>query len=327
VVYKAYFLQKTPFFSKKIFVMQKKIFILFLSSLFFSDLFSQAIGFTYISDRIFKEQADLVGYRFVPNEIEVPKVSAKAGIKAGSYTFGISQGNLFVEGGTMKGMYNINNIDKTEFGFKLNLINARNPAEVGHLKVILNPSNQAEVIIFKKGDKISKETIFHLPIAPENLLKTDEKYFTDKGELLLPKEDSCWGKKIVPFFVIESNPRSQRRITASDSTNIHFIEEKTLIPPKKKKKDDATPEEPKYKYTYKIAVKQHIVYEDGTKEIQNKLYTFKKIIMQPSQAMADLPYQIVFMPDKGDPLTLFLNRNHAASVFEVGTQRFYVRGY
>lgn len=308
--------------------MEKKFFTSFLCVLFFTQLMAQNIGFTYVSDRSFKEQADLIGYRFVPNEMEVPKVSSKSNIRAGSYTFGISQGNLFVEGGAIKGMYNVNNIDKTEFGFKLNLINARNPAEIGHLKVILNPKNQAEMVIFKKGDKVSKETIFYLPIAAENNSKIDEKYFTDKGELLLTHEDSCWGKKIYPFFVIESNPRAQHRIAAADSTYIHFTEEKTLIPPKKKKKETEAPEEPKYKYTYKVSVKQNLLYEDGTKDAQAQTYTLKKVaFLQKQSNMPDQPYQIAFTTDKNDVLTLFLNSNRTASVFEVGTQRFYVRGY
>lgn len=191
--------------------------------------------YTYISDRKFFFPNDLIGYDFRPNYMEIPN-ETEADLEPGEYSFGISQSNLYVDGGEIKGVYSVNNINPTEYGYKLLLMNARNPRIQGHLKVILNKYAQVEALVFKKS-KQDAEMIFFQATMGENLYVKEKEYFTDRYDLQVEEQDSIWGQKLMPFMRIHKDQGGvQERLQISDSTSIEFVEKITIIEKKKKRR-------------------------------------------------------------------------------------------
>jgi len=200
-------------------------------------------GYSYVSDRKFKDPTDLLGYNFRPFRWEI-KDEKEENITAGSYSFGITQSNLYVDGKDIKGVYSINNINPTKFGYQLVLMNARNPALQGHLKVVLNAKRQVEALIFKRSTK-EKEIIFHLPILTEEQRTKEEQYFTDKNELKIENADSIWGRIIRPFLVSYNENGIQDKIIPTDSVLIKFETRTTIIEKKIKEKKPPKPKKEK----------------------------------------------------------------------------------
>jgi len=153
----------------------------------------------------------------------------------GEYSFGITRNNLYVKGDEIGGVYSLNNINTTDFGFKMLLMNARDPTIQGHLKIIQNPNNQVEALIFKRSNK-DAEMIFFLAELPEQLSKRETSFFTDLPELEIPSTDSLWGKTIYPFLKIHHDVGTQERLNPEDSVSISFIETITIVDKTKEKK-------------------------------------------------------------------------------------------
>ncbi len=191
--------------------------------------------FTFISDRKFFTPNSLIGYDFCPNYMEIPNQTEEE-LSPGEYSFGISKNNLYVDGGDLKGVYSVNNINPTEYGYKLVLMNARDPRIQGHLKVILNRKAQVEALVFKKSNK-EPEIIFFQAQIPKGLQAREEEYFTDRFDIQLEEQDSIWGMEFHPFLRIHQDQGGiQERLQIADSTKISFVEKITVIEKKKKKK-------------------------------------------------------------------------------------------
>ncbi len=190
--------------------------------------------YSYITDRIFNDPADLIGYNFKPSGLEIPD-QAEEDISPGEYSFGITMNNLYIEGENIRGVYSVNQINTVDYGFKLTLMNARDPTIQGHLKIVLNDKNQVDVLVFKRSTK-EKEIIFFLPKLPENLEKQEDEFFTDLGEVKISAADSLWGKTIYPFLKIHQDQNVQERLDIADSTSITFVETITMIDKTKKPK-------------------------------------------------------------------------------------------
>ena len=92
--------------------------------------------YTYINERTFKDPTDLIGYNFKPFKMEIPGNYDPTMIEAGDYSFGVTRSRLYVNGSRdMAGLYEINNIEPASYGYRILLLNPRNPANRGHLKV------------------------------------------------------------------------------------------------------------------------------------------------------------------------------------------------
>lgn len=209
---------------------------LILFALFFSIFAKAQDNYTYISDRKFYDPEDLIGFDFRPEYMEIPdEVEQK--LAPGSYSFGISRNNLYVDGGDLKGVYSVNNINPTEYGYKLLLMNARDPTLQGHLKVILNKYGQVEALVFKRSNK-DNEIIFYQAQIPEKLWEEEKAFFTYKYDYEISNPDSIWGQKFYPFLRIHMDEGGvQQRLQMKDSTSIEFVERVTVIEKKKKSKD------------------------------------------------------------------------------------------
>lgn len=192
--------------------------------------------YSYINERTFKDPTDLIGYNFKPFKMEIPGTYDPIMIEAGNYSFGVTRSRLYVNGSReIAGLYEVNNIEPTNYGYRIFLLNPRNPANRGHLKVILNKYAEAEAVVFKKESK-AQEVIFHLPDAKKSVLNQEKKYFTDLGENIVEHSDSLWGQKFFPYIKVDQQASIQGRIYETDSMSISFEEVVTIKEKKKKKK-------------------------------------------------------------------------------------------
>ncbi|MBP7273417.1 MAG: hypothetical protein KA974_06225 [Saprospiraceae bacterium] len=316
--------------------------ILFLFSTL--QLISQ-IKYSYVEDRKFLDPTDLLGYNFRPNKLEI-KDESEQELPEGSYSFGITQNNLYVDGNDIKGVYNINNINPTEFGYQLLLMNARDPRIQGHLKIILNAKKQVAALIFRRTQK-EKEMIFELPELSEHLDKQESDFFTDRNELMIVDKDSLWGKSIHPFLRIHLDQNIQERLQIADSTSIQFIEVVTIIDKTKKKNkkkeevldslsadvDTLVMDSTTIKKNQKI-IKEHFVkirsilkYDDGTSEDKTWEFPIKNIDWKEDAKAIDDRYQISLQGSKGEEIFIYLTDKKKVSYIEAIDKVFLMRGY
>ena len=228
--------------------------------------------YSYMTDRKFFDPTDLAGYHFTPNKMEIPNESEQD-LPAGSYSFGVTSNNLYVSGGDLKGVYSINNIDPKEYGFKLMLMNARDPTIQGHLKIILTENRHVDALVFKRSTK-EKEIIFFLPEIPKRLEEKEEIFFTDRGEVEIEELDSLWGKTIYPFLRIQQSSGVQERLQVEDSTSVTFIEKITIIDktkPKKGKKKKKKNEVEEELMVDNIEAAEEVVEEEVVEELEEEL--------------------------------------------------------
>ena len=197
-------------------------------------LFAQ--DYTYLTDKKFSDPTELVGYNFVPNQLEIPNEGTED-LEPDEYSFGVSLNNLYVSGRDIGGVYNVNSINTTEYGFKLSLVNARDPLQQGHLKIILIGKNYVDALVFKKSSD-TKELIFFLPQLSDEKAAMDKAYYTDRREIELLEVDSIWGTTIYPFFRVYDKGNVHERLMYSDSVTISFVEEIEIIEKIKKQKKE-----------------------------------------------------------------------------------------
>jgi len=205
------------------------------------NLEAQQDNYTYLTDKKFDKAEDLFGYTFVPGLMEIAEpgqtsAGEQTEISAGSYKFGIARGNLFVKGEGINGVHNINQINTTEFGFQLVLMNARDPKQQGHLK-IFKLKSYVDALVFKASND-AQEMIFLLPEISESLMTSEKKYFTDRNEIFVEFEEDIWGSEIFPFFKTVMPKRVYQRVQKEDNVMITFIETERIIEKGKKKKDN-----------------------------------------------------------------------------------------
>ncbi len=213
--------------------------------------------YSYITDRRFWAPDMLYGYSFKPN-IKETLDGDKQKLKAGSYSFTYSGNYLYVKGGNVEGVYSVNNVMPSEYGYKMNLMNARDPSIQGHLKIILNDVAQVEALVLKRSRK-EQEIIFHLPVLPSDRKKRETKYFTDLGDFEIEDTDSLWGEKIYPFLVEHGDV--QYRFQAGDSTYIEFIETYKVVDKRKPIKEPKVKPEKKKKKKKKGDGEEELVEE------------------------------------------------------------------
>ena len=322
---------------------------------------AQEERYTYSAERKFQDPTDLMGYNFVPFKKETPGDYEAKKIQAGEYVFGVTRGRLFVKGDEeLNGMYEINNINTENYGYKLLLLDPRNPSQRGHLKIILTPRGEAEALIFKTRSK-AKEIIFHIPQSSSDIKKREAKYFTDLKEVAVESTDSLWGMKIFPYMRKDFASKSQSRFYESDSTMISFEEVITIKEKKKKKKKkkgkkkkkkqeeevaeevvteelpEEVPEMPaesdevvktKTIKEYFVKVRSILKYEDGRTEDKVWTYPVKEILEREDESARknEERYQVVLKSGKKE-IYLYLLGDRTISSFETEDGLFYMRGH
>ncbi len=226
--------------------MNKQTSLTALMCLLVASAFAQVAQYSYISDRRFTSPDQLFGYDFKPAMREEPG-GEPTEITVGKYSFGITRKNLYVEGPEIQGVYSLNEINTTEYGFILKTMNARDPTIQGHLKVVVDEIGQVEGLVFKRSNN-DKEVIYFLRVIPAEVARAESQFFTHKGQQKVEHLDSLWtGVEIRPFLRIFNNMGGiQQRILPSDSVSLRFyhvttVEEKdnkvvALVSGKKDKK-------------------------------------------------------------------------------------------
>jgi len=321
------------------------LFIIYLS-LSFTGLAQE--DYSYISDRKFKDPTDLLGYDFVPGIMEI-KGASQQELSPGEYSFGVTLANLFVKGEGIEGVYSINNTNSTDYGYKLLLMNARNPTIQGHLKMVLNNRAQVDALIFKRTTN-EQEVIFYQAQMPEDQRNEEDTFFSGRWEQELEDKDSIWGAAIRPFFRIHEAQRGiQERLKFGDSTSIEFIQTVKIIDKRKKKKKKEADAEPlptiaealmmeddelkergvKLKERRVVKIRSIVNYEDGTNEDLVVEYEVKKMTERENESAAPdgERYQIEFELEKGESIYLYLTPKRTLSAFEADGIRYLLKGY
>ena len=267
---------------------------------------------------------------------------------------GISFNNLYVEGEGITGVYNINNIQPSEYGYKLLLMNARDARLQGHLKVILNKYAMVEALIFRRAPQ-EPEIIFYMGPISTKLNKMEREYFTNKGELIIEEIDSLWGKKIYPFIRIHLDRNIQEPLEMGDSTSITFIKQITFEEkePKKSKnkkmemvteetteaenntaevateREELTEKKVKIIKQYFLEIRSILQYDDGLRKDETERYELKKVVEREDKyaKMEEERYQIEMHNQKGDKIYLYLTGDRTVSTFEIGNRLFLMRGF
>jgi hypothetical protein len=322
----------------------KKITLWVMLSCFFTPLSNGVLqaqnAYSYVSDRSFKQITDIIGWQFAPSQEEV-KGNYKRNLNAGDVAFGVTMNNLYVTGKNIQGVYSINNMVPTNFGFQLQLMNANNPTLQGHLKIILDNNRQAYGLLFKRSPK-DPEILYELPDIPKHIEEREKEYFSDKNEVIVPHIDSLWTKGFRPFYSFNGDNRIQRRIQISDDVFFTFSMKTTIIDKTKKKDKDKTPtavtdtvktnDPSKIKIVKEYFLKVHFKNKLQNNEIEEKTvdYTFEKFDWkEDSRAPANAPdrFRITLKPKNGAEMAIYLNANKAISFIDMDGFRYAVRGF
>lgn len=291
-------------------------------------LFLAAVGkaqekqFTFVSDRKFTMSSDLLGYTFIPAFIVYPdkndiENSPEVDLGIGEVSFGISPSYLYIEGQDIEGVYSINSINPTEYGFIIATMNARNPTIQGHLKITLNNSNQVMALIFKKSTD-TEEIVYKLAEIPEYLEELEAGYFTNKDNAPVTT-DVIWNREFRPFIRIGEQ---QQRLRIEDSTVITVTLDTIKI--QKKKKEII-------KIDRFITISYEGFDDNGNRKKYEQKYEVKNLKERVSrEANATYDKYLIEVEVKGLPekyIYFYLNQKRAVSAIELGPNRFLIRGY
>lgn len=283
---------------------------------------AQEKQFTFVTDRKFTASSDLLGYTFIPAFVVYPdkediENSAEVDLGIGEFSFGISPSYLYIQGQDIEGVYSINSINPTEYGFIIATMNARNPMIQGHLKITLNNKSQVEALIFKKSTD-TKEVVYKLAEIPEYLEELEADYFTNKDNAPVTT-DIIWNREFRPFVRIGEE---QQRLRIEDSTVIAITLDTIKI--QKKKKEIIEIER-------FITISYEGFDDDGNRkkyELRYEVKNLKERVSREESAIDDkylIEVEVKGLPEKY--IYFYLNQKRAVSSIELGPNRFIIRGY
>jgi hypothetical protein len=301
-------------------------------------------NYTFIDDRKFKDVSDLIGYTFVPNEVE-QKDKFKKLIRPGEFSFTIKKDKLHITGTNISGQYIYSDINTTDYGFIVNLIDLKNPLMHGALKIILNDKKEADILTFRKNQNDPELLYYLAEMSKDNFVK-EKKYFTDKNETILPTFDSLDRVKIYPFLVIDEERGIQEKRKIKDSTYFEFIkvtniEDKTSKKYKivKRKVDSADitliivdtifpPKKLKITYQYFVKVRWQSltngIFESVNKVVEIEKFNETKAIDKNQKEDTRL---VDYKLKDGDSIQLYLNENRAFSYLVYNGKKMLARGF
>ncbi|MBR9919858.1 MAG: DUF5309 domain-containing protein [Bacteroidetes bacterium] len=325
-------------------------YLLYLFMLLPSLCVGQRVDYSYISDRRFGDPDDLLGYDFRPDAVEIPGKLEKE-FSAGDYSFGITNRYLYVEGDDIRGVYNLNAINSTEYGFLLVTMNARDARLQGHLKVILNRYAEAEAVVFRRSPD-DPEMIFFLPQLSKTRWDREQGYFTDRGEMEVPDPDSLWGKRVIPLMRIHHDQEGvQERLQGVDSTWVEFEEiitwEEDIKTKKLKDPEDLlkiegdsiainedTTQVEIFNYTEirtkVMTVRSILWFDDGGVEDTSETYTIKKLeeLQNPNASPGEDRYEwIISFDEVKAEASLFFDHLRTVTRLDFNGKSYLVRGY
>ncbi len=295
--------------------------------------------YSYTTDRKFKEIRSLIGYNFKPSD-EEQRDERKKKIEPGKVSFGITGNNLYVEGEGIRGVYSINTMIPTEYGYQLKLMNANNPMLTGHLKIFLNDFKEVDAFMFKRSPK-ENEIIYYQSYIKKDLSDQEQAYFTDRNELKINEIDDIWGKKIRPFFIIDGESAIQDRFQMSDDVSFEFIENQTIVEKGRRRDNsskaadgssDSTQSNKKIKILKEntVVVSRKVI-ENGKVVDSSVKFDLKDATLKEDRESgnSDDRFLLTLKPkNKRDPeIYVYLNAQKAVSYIDFDGQRYLMRGF
>ena len=314
----------------------------FIPLLLLCSLFAQAQNtdvYTYYNDHRFWATDDVIGYTFVVGERENPPSTALKKLRAGEAVFKIMRDFLYVTESGKEAKYSVNQITTEKYGFKLHLMDARNPSIQGHVKVVRDEMKFVRSLIFKKSRE-EKEVIFHLLEPTKLVTKADAKYFTNKDSVTLKTANEFWKKSFRPFFQVSG---VQQRLYTQDSLTISFtkdtvITKKAAIPTAKDSALIAAGKKKAEKDKIKIIDQLHLRYlEQDEKDpsgprkvvvLDYKITNIKRLVNnEESEQAQDMRFKYELTIDKmPEPFLLFLTEKETLSVVVIGEFSYLMQG-
>ena len=187
--------------------------------------------YSYQTDRNFFFESELFNYPFYPYKYEEGEEKKNVGI--GQIMVVLYKGFLRIDG--IEGLNNFNIISTNpkrfgpNYGFQCQLIDSRDPAIEGTLKVITDQYGFVLAIILES--KQAGVYIFHLKDKPAFRVETENKYFSRRGKTKARTFEDLHGKQIFPFHWVPNTAESNllERVSINDSCFIHITEEKVLV--------------------------------------------------------------------------------------------------
>ncbi len=264
--------------------LQTKILVFFL----FLGLSVQAqkkVYYTHVSDRKFTEPHELYGYTLIPNEWEDAN-GRRGKLAAGEVKFSIVRGYLRVVGGKAEGMYGINRIElEGRNVIRVSLLDAKDPANQGSLKVIIDDNQYIDAYIFRRS-RNADEIIYYQKGLSARQKESNKEFFTDENELILAEDADLWGKTIRPFFVLTRS--ICHRLYPQDSVSFQFIEE--IVVKEKPKKEEkpiaAKPAKKEKKKGAKKVEEEEDEFEDEFEDEQEEEdFGFFKVVDEEEAAL------------------------------------------
>ena len=171
-------------------------------------------GYSFMSDARFIQMEDFVGYNFVPRYKEIPDEGEEE-LSPGDYSFGLSTQKVYMKGSGIKGVYDIKEFQRTQYGYILKIINSVDARLQGHLKIIINKYYEAEALVFKRSPS-EPEVIFYMSLIPKERRSIEKNFFTNWNQLGYTQQDSLWFTELRPFSKIFRQEKVNKRLTIED---------------------------------------------------------------------------------------------------------------
>lgn len=271
--------------------------------------FGQYREYTYISDRVFATSDDFLGCTFRPNEMQMPDDDRPRGIGVGNISFRITLGYLWVKENEEETAFNMTTINPTEYGFKMDLMNANKPSEQGHLKVFLNDKKQVDAFAYKRHRQ-APEIVYYQATLSKNTQERDQRYFTDIKDMNLANIQFAFGKSVKPFYRTD---REKTRIYPGDSLSFKFSEKEVTVGKKTKKEQFVT-----FRFLERTETDENIKeMEFVVKKISDITYEYKG-----EKAKA---WELELEKFPGKTLTLYCTPSMFLRAMQFGESIFYLR--
>lgn len=183
---------------------------------------AQITQYSYISDRRFTAARELMGYSFQPAMMQYVG-GDPVEVAPGSYSLALAYKRLYVKGEGVEGVYSLSEIDRTEYGFSVRTMNARDPKIQGHLKILTDEAGHVEGLAFRRSRE-ETEVLFFLRMLDPEVAEREAAYFTNREQGRVGGIDSLWSDVTVrPFFrVYHEMGGMQERVTMADSLYVRF---------------------------------------------------------------------------------------------------------
>lgn len=293
-----------------------------------ADTASGPTDFTYSTDRIFHDPADLIGYTFVPDKY----------LHAGR-PMPLNPGDMAIEFGakelTIKGVdgldtYYIPDIQRMHYGFRVHLVDNERPSVP---MVMFIKADENGIV-----DQLSFPTLNHgthgfsIPQRPLEEQEALDELFSNVDDFVVKKLDTLYDQEWIPWLMVPDIAIGPQVEQLDGATKIIFeIEEEE---PKKKKgkeeEDEGADDQPEGEEEEEQVIKKVFLKLEGTENAGRWELKQLKYLAHGSPHTLTTTYTIsgVLKPEKGKgKSSLYIQLDPEFHIVEisVGRSRFYPR--